>query len=265
MKLEKIRIESFKSIINQEIQMNENCVGLIGLNESGKTNILKALNHLDRNKEFTLRDKSKITNELPSIKYYFSINEPEIKRITKQLEKEIPNSISIVGELPLIKKLNLEFIIVSKRLSQNTESEYETEYNIEFDFDYVHNEKYKEFISNEELSDAYTISFKEENYQVIDHYFDISLVEKEHSKYFKDIESTVFQDDIESLLVKIIEDLIPHVKYWEFNSQYLVPAELTYASFMEEDNPYKNNAPLYNMFLISNDLRIYDEEGLKSK
>jgi predicted ATP-dependent endonuclease of OLD family len=265
MKLDKIRIESFKSIVNQEIQINDNCIGFIGLNESGKTNVLQALNHLDSSKKFNLKDKSKITNEFPSIKYHFSINEKELKRIKKELEKQIPNSISIVGTLPFIDTLNIDSIVISKELTLNQDSECETEYNLAIDFDYVHNKKYREFISNEELPDNHAIKFEDTDYPVLEHYFDTNLIEKEHSKYFKEIDNTIFKSDLENILIKIIENTIPQVKYWEFNSQYLVPAELTYVKFMEEENPYENNAPLYNMFLISRDLNIYDETDLKTK
>jgi predicted ATP-dependent endonuclease of OLD family len=264
MKLDRIKIESFKSIVNQEILINNNCIGFIGLNESGKTNVLKSLNHLDRNKKFNLKDKSKITNELPSIKYHFSINEKGIKQIQKQLEKKIPNSIAIIGTLPFINKLKINSIIVSKKLVLN-DSEYETEYILDIDFDYTLNKKYKVFIPNEEVPDNYTILFEDKAYGINNYYFDINLIEKEYVKYFKDIDDVIFKPDLESILIELTRNIIPEVKYWEFNSQYLVPAELTYEKFMEKDNPYGNNAPLYNMFLISTDLNIYDRTDLKRK
>jgi predicted ATP-dependent endonuclease of OLD family len=47
MKLAKINISDFRSILSQEINFQENCIGLIGLNESGKSNVLNAIRILD--------------------------------------------------------------------------------------------------------------------------------------------------------------------------------------------------------------------------
>jgi len=43
MKLAKIQIENFRSIRTQTVEFDHNCLILIGKNEAGKTNLLKAI------------------------------------------------------------------------------------------------------------------------------------------------------------------------------------------------------------------------------
>ena len=49
MKLEQVEIKNFRSIKNATIDFKPSCRVLVGMNESGKSNILKALRLLDRN------------------------------------------------------------------------------------------------------------------------------------------------------------------------------------------------------------------------
>jgi len=77
MKLREIEIQSFRSLINQKITLDERCLVFIGLNESGKSNILEAIRTLDKSVKFSIRDKSKINNQLPSVLFKFSITEQE--------------------------------------------------------------------------------------------------------------------------------------------------------------------------------------------
>ena len=77
MKLTKILIHAFRSVVNQEIEMNENCIGFIGLNESGKTNVLQAIRTLDNNFPLSIKDKSKINDELPKIDFLFDLDVDE--------------------------------------------------------------------------------------------------------------------------------------------------------------------------------------------
>ena len=49
MKLEKVRIKNFRSIADLSISFDMNCKFLVGINEAGKSNILRALSLLDSN------------------------------------------------------------------------------------------------------------------------------------------------------------------------------------------------------------------------
>ncbi|MBO6515698.1 MAG: AAA family ATPase [Bacteroidia bacterium] len=263
MKLLKIQIDSYKSIVKQTVNIEHNCIGLIGLNESGKTNVLQALSHLDSDKKFTLKDKSKITEELPIIHYHFEMSDPEVKRIQKRLEKKLLDSLPIVGEGAFLDQLKIESVVITKSLKFD-DSEYKNVYEVNIDFAYSISNEFKEFVPNEAIGNEYLISFGEFEHKVSENYFHKNLIPVDISLYFREIEKSSVLNEVKVLLHMEINNLIPQVKYWEFNSQYLIPAEITYTSFMENDNPAENNAPLFNMLLIS-DLDIYDKDDLKAK
>jgi len=44
MELKKIYFDAFKSLLTKELEINHNCIGLVGINESGKSNLLHAIN-----------------------------------------------------------------------------------------------------------------------------------------------------------------------------------------------------------------------------
>ena len=57
MKLERVKIKNFRSIKEATIEFDPSCRVLVGKNESGKSNILKALRLLDRNAPLDNDDK----------------------------------------------------------------------------------------------------------------------------------------------------------------------------------------------------------------
>ena len=68
MKLTNINIKSFRSFVNSNLKIKDNCIGFIGLNESGKTNLLDAIRSLDKDHPFKINDKSgKASHLRPSI------------------------------------------------------------------------------------------------------------------------------------------------------------------------------------------------------
>jgi len=66
-------------------------------------------------------------------------------------------------------------------------------------------------------------------------------------------------------LTKFIEEKCPSVVYWQYESKYLVPSEITYDELMIDNKPYENSIPLYNIFILSKRLNIVDEDDLVDK
>lgn len=100
MKLNSVRICNFRSIKDQTIQFKHNCMVLVGENEAGKSNALKAIAG-GLNQEvypFTAKDKRKVLagEALPNkneyyIKYTFSLPVDEMIRIVSRISTD-PNS-----------------------------------------------------------------------------------------------------------------------------------------------------------------------------
>jgi predicted ATPase len=87
LKLKKIYFDAFKSLLNKEIEIKDNCIGLVGINESGKSNILQAINALRGDYTLSEKDIPKMGdgNLSPSIKYEFILNKEDREQILDKI------------------------------------------------------------------------------------------------------------------------------------------------------------------------------------
>lgn len=90
MKLSKITIKNFRSIKDATVELGSSCRVLVGINESGKSNILKALALLDEAKKTTISDvRFPLEDEPPIsesyVRFIFSLDEDEISQICEDI------------------------------------------------------------------------------------------------------------------------------------------------------------------------------------
>ena len=135
MKILKIYFEAFKSILNKEIDFKENCIGFVGINESGKSNILYAIHTLGGERKLTLADRPRMKREKnPSIKFEFEPDTSERIEINRVMQAWAENN-TLIGK-------------------QITESKFNIIYHIEFNV-YENQEKrlfsFKDFIPNKDF------------------------------------------------------------------------------------------------------------------
>lgn len=92
MKLKTIYFHAYKSLLEKELLINHECIGIVGTNESGKSNILSAINILGGHKKLTTTDTPKMASDTkPYISFKFELDEKEKKdlsRIVSDWEKE---------------------------------------------------------------------------------------------------------------------------------------------------------------------------------
>ena len=75
MKLNKIYFDSYKSLIEEELVINDGCIGIVGINESGKTNILNAIRVLNENENLNSSHSPKIDRDKnPKIRFDFKLD-----------------------------------------------------------------------------------------------------------------------------------------------------------------------------------------------
>ena len=89
MKLTKIYFDAYKSLLNKEIELKDQCVGLVGINESGKSNILQAINVLGGHDRLTSDQAPKMGEKganNPRIRYGFELS-PDEKQLLKEKTK----------------------------------------------------------------------------------------------------------------------------------------------------------------------------------
>ena len=90
MELKKVEIHGFRSIEEMEILFdNTNYKILVGKNESGKSNILNALNLLSGDVKFEEGDKKKKYEKDAYIMFYFDLNKNEIDNCKKKFFEKI--------------------------------------------------------------------------------------------------------------------------------------------------------------------------------
>ncbi|NOQ27581.1 MAG: AAA family ATPase [Bacteroidales bacterium] len=265
MKLEKIKINSFKSVINKEIIVNDECIGFVGLNESGKSNLLQSINHLNKKKNFAIADKSKLNGQLPSIEYSFCLWRDDKKEVLKRLNRFLVEKDIVLGEKDIIEDFNATDIVFTKEM-KIVESKYKTLYNLKFNYEIKISSKYKILSTEADFPDDATASFMEDEYLLsVKKIIQSDLIPKEYESFYEKNKVSEIEKLINRRVQNILSGLLPSVEFWEYTPKYLLPAEIVYDEFISEDDPYENNAPLFNMLLISEDLGIYDENDVISK
>lgn len=109
MKLTRAQITNFRSIKELTIKFDRSCRILVGINESGKSNILKALALLDSNNKISKSDERLIlSTEEPfneaSVDFVFSLSDEEINNLYESIIEIILSKNS--KEVVLIKHEN---------------------------------------------------------------------------------------------------------------------------------------------------------------
>lgn len=159
MKIKSIDIESFKSIKKARIELNHNCIGLVGVNESGKTNVLDALSRIDINKKLTANDKTKDSEAYSSITFSIELNEKEQEEIKSQII-EYANQKTIEYEPQFEKN-----IAISYRVFFDGENEVR-----EFNISGVKTPTKHYYLKDDYLDNGYKIQIGDEYFDLIDFY-----------------------------------------------------------------------------------------------
>jgi len=176
MKLKKIYFDAFKSLIDKEIELEHNCVGFVGTNESGKSNVLLAINCLSGNRRLSSKDKPKMSNnKQPTLRYIFELNTFDIENINNVIDNWCKSN-------TLVETLSIKNLDVSYKLFFNNEKETE-EREIQIDNIIGISDKYL-LLKKEHLNSQYKIYTKDGfiplNQSIVISHNDL----KEAKKYF---------------------------------------------------------------------------------
>ncbi len=267
MKLHKIKIQNFRSILTEELNLDHKCVGLIGLNESGKSNVLSAVRLLEETYSATAKDRSKISGGLPGITLTFKLSPEEINEIKEYsldyLNEVIAATNEVKGELVNISEVHFSLKVNSKpdgTLEKIKATICNFDLKIKKEGDYASFPKDFQPPMTE-------FDIGGDKYEVESLWgFEKGLIESpELKQQLADLDTAnvirQFREEVEELL----STRIPRVVYWEYLPNYLLPAEMTYDEFVKNDDPYSNSAPLFNAMRLSNSLGIQTVDDLKHK
>jgi len=261
MKLTKIRILNFRSILDQEVVFNENCLGLIGRNESGKSNVLNAIRILDESYELSPQDRSKISKQFPSIQCEFLPEEQDIEKIIGKI-RELISDINH-GSQPTLKYRENECIkkLVSIHLDNGILKKVTT-------FEIPLSGLFTKTILKKSTALPADTIFKIDDKEISGEYItfiDEDQVPESLRSHFSIYDIQQITDDLVEWMEASFIELTPQVIFWEYDQKYLLPSEIKYEEFVSEEKTYTNSAPLLNIFLLSKKLDIWNVNDLRNK
>ena len=240
MKLDRFEIKNFRSIEDMKIDIKEKngkkCLILVGKNEAGKSNILKAISAVFNGYKVGIKDQRKTASD--NDEYYidaiFKLTQKDISDIKEKLIEEyhiesldiFENNLSIES---FIQEAFGEMILTLSIKDNDTPSLIYREY--------------------EELNDKYKIS----------NLFYYSTDNKQIAKLEGESNSPLLEpltyDYIERIVFEIIKNIKPmeniyrRAIFWEYSDSHLLPPNVNIENF-------KNNPdicmPLKNIFYLSN-------------
>ena len=250
MKLKKVEIHGFRSIEEMEIEF-EGCGHkvLVGKNESGKSNILKALNLLSGT-EFARKDKKEMYDKQAYVRFFFSLNSNEIEQVQENFYQLFPAGVKD----RLTEKLTIEDFFKE----HSTYILYQTECGE------VGHWTYRELENAEIFGQWYQITgeippeielFPKANINSFVNRDYLSQFSKEDQDAIKHLLSEVTIEKIYQSLRKIIKEVAAPAKYifpvinWKYSAQENdLPDHVNIIEFI---NNLRISDPLISMFLLA--------------
>lgn len=247
MKLKYIDYHNYRSIKDLKLKIDSNLIVLVGKNESGKSNILKGISLLRTDNTFNDED---IREPLPEekeiedsyIRFVFTLESLEREEIY-QIAKELIHDFN--PDQPYIKFKDIELT-----LSQFCQTK--------------HSGLYRTNLINKYNNGSYwSIDEKKFSTSTIKYYKYVSkgqnpikgdfefyphseIIEK-HLDKFEVVDVSVLNDLVGKTIVKFVNNSIPKVIKWEYDSNKLLPSSVNIQSFKNNPNSVE---PLRNIFKI---------------
>ncbi len=251
MKIYNIEINNFRSIKEAIIDFKENPRVLVGINDSGKTNVLQSLRLLSE--EYSINDDIRKTTEdyisEYNIKFIFKLENDDIQEIINLLKveifiKNIQKKILIIED----KEFSLiEFFNNNNEIIYNVDLKNKTR-NIFFNISKKIN-LFCDFRKPKPGSN-YNINYKNQvqlnisSFKIID-YDDFK--EDIPEEYLEKINISYFKETIESKIQEFFKKNIPKVIYWKYSEENLLPSSINIDNFQNNPSYCK---PLKNLFII---------------
>jgi len=255
MKIKSVKIENFRSIENVTIDFKENLRVLVGINESGKTNILEALRLISPGfsaKKDDVRIPEKGIVEKSEILFRFEFEENELEEIYQKTQQKIllENSFKPLVEVNN-EKLNFKELIqkfynegfYKIEIKNNKKIPTRLEFNKKIEF--ICNLKKPKSVVNFTFQNKKGEKFNISNFKLIDSdsYPEIS------TEYLEETTPEVLDDIIGTAgVIEMVNKNLPKVIYWKYDENHLLPPSIPISNFTSNPNSYPL---LKNMFLLS--------------
>lgn len=238
MKLDRFEIKNFRSIEDIKISIKEKngkkCLILVGKNEAGKSNILKALSAVFGQYRVSIKDQNKNASD---DKYYvhaiFKLEENDFNVLETVLFEEynIEDTNIFQNNLDIKDFIRKYFgeILLTIKIDDNEEPRLAYWNNKGLDKEY----KILDSVYYEQYNKQIIVSSKE---NAIGNKFLID-----------DLKNIIFTN-IKNYIINI-EELYNNMIFWEYNDQYLLPSSLNIEDFKNDPDICM---PLKNIFYLNN-------------
>jgi len=254
MKIKEIQIQNFRSIENITIDFKENPRVLVGINESGKTNIIEALRLISQ--EFQILNTDvRLTEKGPAEKseilFIFKLENEDLEWIYQEVCKKIllenfdKPILKVDGKSVNIKKFlwgyfneGLYEIDVKQKSRRATYREFNKK--IEFLFNFKKPKAGANFVFQNKKGETINIS----TFELIDHtaYPNIPLEQLE------EVNPESLNNIIGGAVIEIVHKNLPQVIYWKYDDKYLLPPSISINTFVNNINTC---LPLKYMFILA--------------
>ncbi|MGP8217212.1 MAG: ATP-dependent nuclease [Bacteroidia bacterium] len=257
MELKKVRIQNYRSIDDVTIDVVERCLILLGINESGKSNILKAISALLPDFSFNFLDDSKTPvngnysdYKEPIVTYTFRLSETETRTVFDKYFKNaeyknwpITYNNETFNSLPQFLKEFVSEITYALTLTK------ENSKTTKIDFSFKENSfsiKEKTFFATAPVEGVYEeikYNYAQGDFIIIDTEVQASSIQGIKRALVEDVHS-----NIRSLFDEIIKLNLPVITYWRYDSKYLLTEPIALDTF--KTNP-DSCIPLRNIFHLT--------------
>ena len=267
MKLDRVQISNFRSIKELEIKFDPSCLVLVGINESGKSNILKALALLDDGNDPTkedirvpLRNEPKIEDNDSYVRFIFRLDEQEVDGIIEVISQKVLSE----NKNQVIAQFNggdLDLRAFCLQRGQTGNYKVFISNKDRYAVTWLINKGYKILSSWKKLTDACPADFLIKNKsgeELLLANQDLIYgpdYENIPAEYLVDANIKDLDNLVTDAVTKIVDEEKSECLFWKYDENYVLPSSIVIKDF--SNNP-DSCIPLKNMFVMAEYENIED-------
>lgn len=233
MNIKNFEIKNFRSIKDETIEFNHNCLVLLGKNEAGKSNVLKAIASVFGKYTVTKKDRrKKIDNEkIDSEDYYVRCNLTLSEKDIHEIEKEF------------IKRFDIERIVFDGKTELEDVIKYVFK-DLLIQINILENAIPKLMYWDKKLSNNYSF----------------------FTMYLNGVNNEIINEKEFDLLSELLDIIIDRYTlnpirchYWQYNESFLLPSSLEISNFITEPSKFKAVENIFQLCGRGNILKEFQD------
>ena len=261
MKLTNIDIKNYRSIDTLSLSVRDGVTSVfVGMNESGKSNILKAINLLASNSKISRKDcrmsadPDQIIDE-SFVKFIFQMNEDEINEAYKKLKLNViePTSGKLIVSLGDKQELSLQDFFNAKGRLQYKANIISEEKTLQYfqlpktakiigEWGYIEKSEINGESKLKKIDDGVEVQAS-----TVD-LVELNSIENRSDAWIKPLTPEKLNIIVGGAIIALAKDLLPESLLWNFDPTNILPSEIDIDAFSK--NP-DSCAPLQSIFMLA--------------